>query len=278
LAVIALTPSTTTITNSIITDARSQGCIYWKDGREQYQWKIQDAIDDLTTGGNITVGAGTYYEDLTYDVDQTTIFEGAAILKTTAGATVDYGTIDLTGKTKTKIIHSGGVNASSGVSYSNINEGSSAGQLPPIGSVIGIHPDVKTTLGLDTSIWSPCDGVASLPTAYFNTGNDTNVPDLTDNRFLQGDTTYSTGGSTNISTEDKYYNGTGDEAGESFIPVDSWSSGSGLLAGGKFIKLPVSMATQDASSDNVSFDLFFTPPIKDNRPLYFSVKYYMRIK
>ena len=82
-----------------------------------------------------------------------------------------------------------------------INEGSSAGSLPPIGSIIGLHPDVKTTLGLNSNIWSPCDGVADLPSDYFNHTNDTKVPDLTDSRFLMGSSSYERAGSNTTNIE-----------------------------------------------------------------------------
>jgi hypothetical protein len=42
-------------------DARNQGCVYDIDGRKGYAWKIQDAVDNITSG-YIRVMEGRYYE------------------------------------------------------------------------------------------------------------------------------------------------------------------------------------------------------------------------
>lgn len=63
LAIIYLTDSHVTITNSDITDARDQGCTYWATGGVRWSWLIQDAVNNVT-GGRIRVGAGTYYEEV----------------------------------------------------------------------------------------------------------------------------------------------------------------------------------------------------------------------
>jgi hypothetical protein len=112
LGIIALTPSTTSITNSIITDARSQGCVYWKSGIQSYKWKIQDAIDALSTGGNIYVGPGSYYEDLTFDNDQYIEFDYGMSLYGSDGVLDDIGTFDLSSKTDLILIYKGGQNNS----------------------------------------------------------------------------------------------------------------------------------------------------------------------
>jgi hypothetical protein len=68
IAVLEITSSTATITASEITDARDQGAFYCLDGRWKWKWKIQDAIDDLSTaGGEVFVGKGIYYETLNHD-------------------------------------------------------------------------------------------------------------------------------------------------------------------------------------------------------------------
>jgi hypothetical protein len=64
-----------------------------------------------------------------------------------------------------------------------------------IGEIISLHPDTKSAYLPNLFHYSPCDGVELLDSNYIDTGNDTNVPNLTDDRFLMGDTTYATGGS-----------------------------------------------------------------------------------
>jgi len=66
--------------------------------------------------------------------------------------------------------------------------------LPPVGTIVPIHPDVKTAYLPDSTYWALCDGATLLPTGYFNTGNDSYVPDLTDERLLAGSTAYGIGG------------------------------------------------------------------------------------
>jgi len=51
----------TTTTVSLVDDARSQGAYYMSEGRYKYEFTPQDAIDDLTSGGTIYIGAGSYY-------------------------------------------------------------------------------------------------------------------------------------------------------------------------------------------------------------------------
>jgi hypothetical protein len=108
LGYILLTPSHTTITNSDLTDARGMGAYYFDSGRNVYAWKIQDALDDASAG-NIYIGAGTYYEDLTFPNDKTITFDSGAVLYTSAGALIDYSAIDLSAKTDTTIKHKSGV-------------------------------------------------------------------------------------------------------------------------------------------------------------------------
>jgi hypothetical protein len=112
LKIITLLTSTIAITDSIMIDARDQGCLYQKDGQLKYEWKIQDAIDDLSSGGNIEIGRGIYYENLTYDDSQVLTFKVGSELKTIAGVSVILGDVDLSGTTATKIVYDGGENHS----------------------------------------------------------------------------------------------------------------------------------------------------------------------
>ena len=108
-----LTIGTATVTLSW--DARDQGCRYFNGGRWAYEWKIQDAIDNLSVGGNIQIGRGTYYETLTYDDSQVLIFEGGTTLKNAGGTTIALEDIDLISKTNTRVITEEGEMASDGV-------------------------------------------------------------------------------------------------------------------------------------------------------------------
>jgi hypothetical protein len=78
-----LTVGTASVTLSW--DARDQGCWYKKDGVMKYEWKIQDAIDDLTAGGDIYVGNGSYYETLTYSYNNKFHYGSSAILYDATG-------------------------------------------------------------------------------------------------------------------------------------------------------------------------------------------------
>jgi hypothetical protein len=97
-----------TATVALAWDARSQGCYYHYQGRVAYEWKIQDAIDALSSGGNIYVGPGTYLETLTYDDNQTITFDGGVTLKNAAGTTLLFEDINLSAKTNSSIYYGEG--------------------------------------------------------------------------------------------------------------------------------------------------------------------------
>lgn len=63
VAIIRLTSATTSITNSIIENIRNQGCVYWKDNLQKYEFKISDAVADAGEG-DIYIGRGSYYEEV----------------------------------------------------------------------------------------------------------------------------------------------------------------------------------------------------------------------
>lgn len=96
-------------------DARDQGCWYNNSGHLSYEWKIQDAIDALSNGGDIFVGRGTYLETLSYDDNQTIEFEGGVTLKTAGGVAVELQEIDIKDKTDSKILWSGGALGNGGI-------------------------------------------------------------------------------------------------------------------------------------------------------------------
>jgi hypothetical protein len=86
-----------------ILDARNQGCFMPR--RREWKFKIQDAINALggTLGGDIIIGAGNYYEDLSYKSNQKLIFESGANLYTLNGTAVTFREIDTSSLTNTKI-------------------------------------------------------------------------------------------------------------------------------------------------------------------------------
>lgn len=170
-------------------------------------------------------------------------------------------------------------------------DGSSAGSIPPIGSIIGIHPDVKETLGLDSSIWALCDGNTDLPTAYFYTTHDTKVPDLTDDIFLRGSSSYGVGGSHvyNLSHNHMWYYGYRTISNQGCVSYDSGGNIEDFVSttngSGGAVNSILSNATgnciggldviNNAKRYYTNKSLSTTYNI---RPKYFSVKYYMRIK
>ncbi len=82
LAYLDLDPATTSLNGGVeIIDARNQGAIYFKDGGLRYNWKIQGAIDDITSG-EILIARGSYFEELilTAKNNIALVFEPGAIL------------------------------------------------------------------------------------------------------------------------------------------------------------------------------------------------------
>jgi hypothetical protein len=121
LAYITLTPSTLAIYDADITDCRNQGCVYFKDGRLAYEWKIQDAIDDLTSGGTIFIGDGNYYETLTFANSQILDFAGDAKVYTPAtGVEFDLADANIGDKTDSCIKWNSGISFSNGVIKSDV--------------------------------------------------------------------------------------------------------------------------------------------------------------
>lgn len=219
----------TTVDITASWDARDQGCWYYDEGRYKYSWYIQDAIDDITSG-DIRIGKGTYYETLTYKTSVNLIFEGGATVYSSLG--VKQGDV-----TNTKIL----------------------------GEIIAIHPDVKAAFLPNTYEYALCDGATLLPTTVFDVGNDTYVPDLTDDRFLMGDTAYGTGGTNtqNLSLDNTQVNNITGFVDYTIgsLSIDGPIGRFNIAAGA------VTMYRFDNKMTNV-----------ENRPLYFSVLYYIRIR
>ncbi len=72
--------------------------------------------------------------------------------------------------------------------------------LPPIGSIVGIDPNVNASKALDTNYWEVCDSTGGNITVRYRDGTTDNIsrPNLSDSRFLMGGTATGTGGSNTI--------------------------------------------------------------------------------
>jgi hypothetical protein len=168
------------------------------------------------------------------------------------------------------------------------------------GEIIALHPETKAAYLPNSFHYSPCDGVESFDTTYIGTGSGTEVPDLTDHRFLQGDTEFDSGGAADNELDlrhahsvaghtHQWYNHTGTDPGD--------GNDQTYNSGGTAIDLTIAggPSTDDAlvlGAKNVAVVLGvdgFTSSValnsdqqlsatQDIRPQYFSVLYYMRIR
>ena len=103
-----------TATVALSWDARSQGCTYFSEGRWMYEWKIQDAFNDVTDQGtDIYVKRGCYYETLVWD-DNITVYaeNGADIYNATTSVLYSWASIDLSSFTNATVIYNAGINSS----------------------------------------------------------------------------------------------------------------------------------------------------------------------
>jgi hypothetical protein len=102
------TASPAVFNSSDLTDARGQGC-FIKERKEWY-FKIQDAINALgnTTSGEIIIGKGNYYEDLTLKNNQTLRFDTGVNLYTSNGTALEYKDINVKGVDNVRIITAAG--------------------------------------------------------------------------------------------------------------------------------------------------------------------------
>jgi hypothetical protein len=168
-----------------------------------------------------------------------------------------------------------------------------------IGELIAIHPDTNSAYIPNSYNYSPCDGVELLDTTYIATTNDTKVPDLTDDRFLMGSTSYESDGtnnsnhihniffrkllvtgivgfsmSTNI-TSDTYITG--------YVSTGATDPSSDLATGALLNDDANGLLTEasGASADEPYTTSGLQGPLgagTQNRPLYFAVKYFIRIR
>ena len=66
-------------------------------------------------------------------------------------------------------------------------------QIPPIGTIIGMHPDCTVTP--NATFWLYCDGATGVLGSNFGARSAEAPPNLTDSRFLMGSTAYGSAGS-----------------------------------------------------------------------------------
>jgi hypothetical protein len=161
---------------------------------------------------------------------------------------------------------------------------------PPIGSIIGVHPDVDTAKVIDTNHWKACDGVGTFVFTYPDgtTSGSINTPDLTDNRFLMGGTASGTGGSNTIVDHTHTFSLTaaGQDGGAHTHTYTRYNSltgadGSGypsLWNGTTTANTGSTTHTHNDSAVSGTIGTGSAPTSTDSRPLYFTVEYYIRIK
>lgn len=153
------------------------------------------------------------------------------------------------------------------------------GTVKFIGEIFPIHPNVKSSQlpnVLFPSNYLLCDGVGSLPTTYFTS---TTVPDLSDNRFLQGNTISETAEG-NFHNHTWYYNdSTGGTVGETWLSDGNFLQTVESVTPDNYEGQPAAVGHP---SERQVFDVakqgeeYFTEDV-DTRPKYFSVKYFIRI-
>ncbi len=121
-----------------------------------------------------------------------------------------------------------------------------------IGEIFPIHFDVLRKPNPFT--YKKCDGVSLLDTNNFSIVNDTKVPNLTDDRFLQGASVYGVGGNLNNQVDFSHVHTIGTST---TIPNDG--------AGGGAVPSHTHTITTELSAT------------QDIRPQYFSAEYYIRV-
>jgi hypothetical protein len=159
-----------------------------------------------------------------------------------------------------------------------------------IGEIIAIHPDTLAAYLPNSYHYSPCDGVELLDTTYIATTNDTKVPDLTDDRFLMGDTAYGFGNGGHV--HQWMYNN-GGISGEEYTIIDRDKSNGEFTTGEtqhRYISPDVGQPTGTgqvyvgfsvAMSDEKGYTtgaLSDAGNLYEEKPKYFSTKYYIRIR
>ena len=169
-----------------------------------------------------------------------------------------------------------------------------------IGEIIALHPDTVSAYLPNLFHYSPCDGVELLDSTYITTVSGTNVPDLTDHRFLQGDTEFDMDGPTDNELDlrhahvvdshtHQWYNSTGVDTSTNDKSYDSGGSESDIIsAGGSSTFSAIAVNAKNGSTAVLGTDHYTTSEApstdmqlsatQDIRPLYFSVLYYLRIR
>jgi hypothetical protein len=156
-----------------------------------------------------------------------------------------------------------------------------------LGEIIAIHPDTQSAYLPNTFHYSLCDGTELLDSTYISTSNDTKVPDLSDDRFLRGGTSYGTGGTNTMDLEHNH--AWLSASGVNFPASDSTFDSSGSI-------VTLTVATGSGSGVAIGLDaknggqlaagVWSTTSYTDNElttseamdPKYFNVLYYMRVR
>jgi hypothetical protein len=167
-----------------------------------------------------------------------------------------------------------------------------------IGEIIAIHPGTKTAYLPNSYHYSRCDGMELLDTTYFDialsTSGDDYTPDLTDERFLMGDSAFDYGGYNGNHVHQILYNKNvaGVDSIYTMITTDTTlASFDNISATGGVLLVEQIVDEGSATSEtpvfnNFGFDasIYSVGGVDDNgtavnnKPLYFSVLYYIRIR
>ena len=254
--------------------------------------------EPVNLGGNTLTLAGTYQGDLIVNNGSVVITGECQGLNIDGTATVDAtamtaGTVFINGLVTIR----GGATVDS-VNLTSLNGVEVTAQTVPVGSIIGLHPDVDDAKAIDSTNWRACDGVGNFVFTYSDgtTSGSINTPNLTDSRFLMGGTSTGTGGSNTLLDHTHTSALSGDShRHRMFVNVGSTSAitsnpNSNVAvtgnASGEFRyimqasdtgpTLGFSGSTTNAISGTIGTGS--APTSTDSRPRYFTVKYFIRIR
>ncbi len=167
--------------------------------------------------------------------------------------------------------------------------------IVPVGSIIGIHPSIDPAKALDAVFWAYCDNTGDNLTITYPDGTTTSIarPNLTDSRFLMGGTALGTGGSNTMLDHKHTYSliAAGQTGGshrhnvevEAHAARNISTTPSGTYyphkaSGGYQHRTNYVSHTHNASDVSGTIGVNSYPSSTNSRPLYFTVKFFMRIK
>jgi len=161
-----------------------------------------------------------------------------------------------------------------------------------VGEIIAIHPQTKDAYKPNLYHYGPCDGTTTgetiLENTYFTLTPDLYTPDLTDERFLRGDTAAGTGGSNTMDLEHNHIwfvagglsfpadDGTFDINGNQISLTQGWNT-----LGSNYNCLSVTDKNDNSPAYGYSTTSFTDNVLSTTESIdvkYFNVLYYMRLR